>query len=119
MAEVRYWIPSRSLQKKQPNFFEMSVNGSKGFADKLGLTLSGSLDHKLSDLLLHPSFTTFRALHLTLFVFIYGHYRCEYLFTFEASILISRHSHPSLRSHQGHSKVRPNLTLFYEDYSEL
>ena len=83
------------------------------------LTLPGSLDYELSNQLLDPSLTTFRALNLSHFVFTYGHYCCEYLFTVEASILISRHNHPSLRSHLGQRNVRPNVTLFYEDYSEL
>ena len=105
--------------KKATDLLLVVCEWKQGLVNKARLTLSGSLDHKLSDLLLHPPFTTFRALYLTLFVFTYGHYRCEYLFTVKAPILISRHSHPSLRSHQGQSNVRPNLKLFYEDYSEL
>ena len=84
-----------------------------------GLTLPGSLDHKLSNLLLDPSLATFRAFYRALFVFAYGHYECEDLFAVEALILICRHSHLPARAHHGQSILLPNLKLFYKDYSEL
>ncbi len=84
-----------------------------------GLTLPGSLDHKLSNLLLDPSLATFRAFYLALFVFAYGHYECEDLFAVEALILICRHSHLPARVHHGQSILLPILKLFYKDYSEL
>jgi len=75
-----------------------------------GLTLPGSLDHKLSNLLLDPSLATFRAFYLALFVFAYGHYECEDLFAAEALILICRHSHLPARAHHGHSILRAPLS---------
>ena len=82
------------------------------------LTLPGSLDYELSNQLLDPSLTTFRALNLSLFVFTYGHYECEDLVAVEALILICRHSHLPARAHHGQSILRPTLKLSKKDYSE-
>ncbi len=77
-----------------------------------GLTLPGSLNHKLSNLLLDPSLATFRAFCLALFVFAYGHYECEDLLAVEALILICRHSHLPARAHHGQIILRPLSSCF-------
>ena len=98
----------------------LNLSGKHDFGSRiLSLTLPGSLDHKLSNLLLDPSLATFRAFYLALLVFAYGHHECEELFAVEALVLICRHSHLPARAHHGQRIIRPALKQFYKDYSEL
>ena len=57
----------------------------------LWLTLFGSLDHKLGDLLLYFPFPAFRALYLALLILTYGHYNFKRLLAVQTPVLVSRH----------------------------